>query len=287
VKTTSDFSSSFATNRYVEFDFNSPQPAGLSVSSAAFNFRMAANGASETACFYFEVYQASTSTLLATYGSTGTPVGCNLGVQTSYTTTITQITSTDTLNDLRIRVYGKNSASHQLKIDQATVTGMAIDSFTLYEEIYRDQSTGTATTTNWAIAMSGDGVNFVNLANWSTTFSILRYGKFSFDPHVPAGAVVTSAHLKLYYHSNTAGNTACWYFETYNGLTLLGTHGSSGTPQSCQTGNTTYSTDDVTLSELTSVTDANALTVKVYFKESGSRKVQVDFVQLELTYYLD
>jgi hypothetical protein len=78
-----------------------------------------------------------------------------------------------------------------------------------------------------------------------------------------------------------------WFFENDNGLTLLGTHGSSGTPESCQTGNTTYTTDDVTLSELTDVADANALTVKAYFKEAGSRKVNFDLVQPDLTYSLD
>ena len=43
----------------------------------------------------------------------------------------------------------------------------------------------------------------------------------------------------------------------------------------------------MTLSELTSVTDANALTVKAYFKESNAKKVNFDLVQLDLTYSLD
>ena len=44
----------------------------------------------------------------------------------------------------------------------------------------------------------------------------------------------------------------------------------------------------MTLAELTSVTDANNLTVKVYIKDStGARKSQMDLVQLNTNYYLD
>jgi hypothetical protein len=286
---TSNWATAFASNRWVEFDFNGARPAGLSVSSAVFNYRMASNGAGETSCFYFEVYRASTSTLLGTYGSAATPVACNsTTTQTTYSTTITQVTTTDVLNDLRIRVYGRESSSRAMKLDLATVTGStAFASYTLYEKIYRDQADTTVATTNWGVATSGDGAFLISAANFATTFSTARYLKLTFDPAVPAGSTITSARLKLYYRSNTAADTACWYFETYNGTTLLGTHGSSGTPQSCVTGITAYSTDDVTLSELTSVANANSLTVKAYVKESGAKKVQIDLAQLELTYYLD
>ena len=104
--------------------------------------------------------------------------------------------------------------------------------------------------------------------------------KFTFDPDVPSGSVITSASINFYYKTNTAGDTVCWYFETYNGATLLGTHGSTGTPVSCNSTNA-FSTDNVTLSELTSVTDANNLTIKVYMKDStAARKSQMDLVQL-------
>ena len=105
--------------------------------------------------------------------------------------------------------------------------------------------------------------------------------------------MITSVTLNFYYRSNTAGDTACWYGEAYNGATLLASYGSSGTPQSCNTGNTTYSTDTVTMSTLTSANDANAvsdvnnLAVRAYMKESGGKKTQIDFVQLNVNYYLD
>jgi len=289
LKTTGNWATTFASNRYVELDFNSPRPGGVPVSSAQFNYRMAANGAGETACFYFEVYRESTSTLIGTHGSTGTPVACNSTIiQTTYSTTLAEVTNTTILNDLRVRVYGKESGSRPMKQDLANVTGSTpYTSFTMYEKIYRDQSTGTAATTNWSVATAGDSTAYINVSNWATTFSTLRYMKFTFDPAVPTGSVITSASVDFYYKANTAGDTVCWYFETYNGATLLGTHGSSGTPVSCNSTNA-FSTDNVTLAELTSVTNANNLTIKVYMKDTtGARKSQMDLVQLNTNYYLD
>jgi len=289
LKTTGNWATIFASNRYVEFDFNSPRPGGVAVSSAQFNFRMAANGAGETACFYLEVYRASTSTLIGSHGDASNPVACNSTIlQTTYSTTLAEVTNTTILNDLRVRVYGKESGSKPMKQDLATVTGSTpYSSFTQYEKIYRDQSTTTPTTTNWSLATSGDGTVYVSASNWATTFSTLRYMKLTFDPGVPSGSVITSASVDFYYKANTSGDTVCWYFETYNGATLLGTHGSSGSPVSCNS-TSSFSTDNVTLSELTSVTDANSLTIKVYMKDStGSRKSQADLAQLNVNYYLD
>ena len=110
LKTTGNWATTFSATRYVEFDFNSPTAGGVTVSSAQFTYRMAANSAGDTACFYFEVYRASTSTLIGTHGSTGTPVACNATTtQTTYSTTLAEVTDTTILNDLRVRVYGKES----------------------------------------------------------------------------------------------------------------------------------------------------------------------------------
>ena len=43
VTTTGNWATAFASNRYVEFDFNAPRPGGVTVSSAQFNYRMAAS----------------------------------------------------------------------------------------------------------------------------------------------------------------------------------------------------------------------------------------------------
>jgi hypothetical protein len=99
--------------------------------------------------------------------------------------------------------------------------------------------------------------------------------------------------LNFYYRATGNGDTACWYGEAYNGVTLLASYGSSGTPQSCNTGNATFSTDTVTMSQLTSANDANAVTdvnnlaVRTYMRESANKSTAVDLVQLNVNYYLD
>ncbi len=282
------WATTFSATRYLEFDFTSAQPAGLSVSSPQLNLRMASTNNASNQCFYVEVYRVSTATLIGTHGSSGTPYACNSGTtQTTTNIALPEVTTTTIANDLRVRVYIDDSKSKTSATDMVTVTGSTpSSSFTEYEKIYRDVSSGTAATTNWSVASSGDGSNYLTSAVWATTFSTTRYVKFTFDPAVPTGAVITGAKLDFYYRSNSTGQT-CWYFETYHGATLLGTHGSSGTPTSCVTGNTTFSTDSVSLAELTNVSDANALTVKAYMKDSLSQKAQIDLVQLDLTYYLD
>lgn len=287
--TGSAWSTTFSATRYLEFDFNSALPDGLSVGSPQLNLRMASTNNASNLCFYVEIYRASTATLIGSHGSSGTPYACNSGTtQTTTNISLPEVSSTTIANDLRVRVYITDSKSKTSATDMVTVTGSTpYSSFTEYEKIYRDKSSGGAgTTTNWGVATSADGSNYLTSSAWATTFSATRYVKFTFDPGVPAGAVISSASLDFFYRSNSVGQT-CWYFETYSGATLLGSHGSSGSPVSCVTGNTTFSSDNVSLAELTNVADANALTVKVYMKDSLLAKAQVDLVRLNLNYYLD
>ena len=86
--------------------------------------------------------------------------------------------------------------------------------------------------------------------------------------------------------SATAGDTTCWYFEAYNGATLIGTHGSSGTPVSCNA-TTSYVTDTVSLPELATAAAASNLVLRVYLRNSGSGKASVELVQVDVTYSLD
>src|SRR5262249_31268624 len=205
ILTTGNWSSAFSATgnwpwsssrpRYVEFDFNSSRPGGVPVSTATFNFSLADNVAGNTACIYVEVYRASTSTLLGSYGSSGSPLVCSSS-NTTFTNVnqsiAAQVTNTDVLNDLRIRVYGRESGNRAMKIDLATVSGAtSYANYTMYEQISRDRSTGTATTTNWSLALSGDATSYTSASTWASTFSTSRYLKFIFDPSVPTGAVIT------------------------------------------------------------------------------------------------
>jgi hypothetical protein len=291
LKTTNNWTTAFASNRWLEFDFNNARAGGVPISSAQFNFTFAAGNAGVTACFYFEVYRASSGTLLGTYGTSGTPAACTTGTtQQTTTTTVGEITNTDVLNDLRIRVYGRTSTNNRaMTIDLATVT--ATTSFgtnvTAFESVYRDQANGTLTTTNWSVATGNDSTNYQSVSTWATTFAAARYLKLTFSPDVPTGSVVTSATVDVWYRPNNNSDTVCWYMEVYNGATLIGTHGSSGTPISCKTGNATYQTDNVSIPEVNSVAAANNLVIKIYMKDSGLRRSQIDLAQANLSYYLD
>lgn len=287
--TTGSWSSSFSTSRWLSFAFDNPRAAGISTSNVAFNFDFAPTTSTDTACFYFDVVQTSTSTVLATHGSSASPVACATGASfTTTSTSLPEITSTDLANDLTIKVYAKESGNSTIKVDRAMITGDTpyTTGFPLYEQSYRDQANGFASvSTPWSL-IAQDGTGYVAANNWSTTFGTKSIS-FTFPAsHVPTGATVTSVTLTSRYKSNTSGDIACAYYETYSGATLLGSHGSSSSAYSCTTaGGTT--TDTITLSEVTTPAQVNGLIVKMYCKENSNKKTNHDLLQLDVNYYLD
>jgi hypothetical protein len=288
VTTTKYWSSSFAANRFDDFDFGTGRPGGIPVSSASFNFTFAPSRASDNACFYIEVRRASTNALLGTHGNPGTPSACaSLGAQVAATVDISaEVVSTDVANDLRIRVYANQSGNKALKIELATVT-ITTPYFTaaLYEQRFDDEANAASTVTRWPL-VAADGIAYTSSGSFATTFSTARYLKFAPSEAVPTSATISSAQVQFAYKSATAEDTTCWYFEVYNGATLIGTHGNSETPISCNS-TTSYVTDMVSVPELQTVAAANNALLKIYMKNSGSRRASVDLVQIDLNYYLD
>jgi hypothetical protein len=282
------WATTFSATRYLEFDFNSALPDGLSVSSPQLNFRMASTNAAATWCFYVEVYRVSTATLIGTHGSSGSPT-CGSGTtQTTNTIALPEVSTTTIANDLRVRIYIDDSKSKQSATDMVTVTGSTpYSSFTDYEKTYRDVSSGAAATTNWGVATAADGAAYTTASGWLATFTTSRYVKFTFDPGVPTGSTITAATVDFSYRTTQAADNACWYSETYNGATLLAAHGSSSSTISCNNSNTTYKTDNVSLAEITTPAQANELTLKVYMDDTLLQATQIDLVRLNLTYYLD
>lgn len=150
--TTSPWSTAFAADRYLEFDLNGSLASGVAVSTANFNVRFASSGAGE-ACYYFEVRRISTGAVLGTHGSSGSPVGCVTGTTlTSFSTAIPSVATTPIANDLRVRVFGKESASGAMVVDLATVGGStAYQSFTLYPVMFRDAADTTPEIVPWGL----------------------------------------------------------------------------------------------------------------------------------------
>jgi hypothetical protein len=86
--------------------------------------------------------------------------------------------------------------------------------------------------------------------------------------------------------SPTDTKTQCHYFEVYNGATLLGTYGSSGTPYECSSDGVNWTQDSITLAEVDTVTKANNLVIKIYGKNSGSKPAQFDLLQVAVNWKL-
>jgi hypothetical protein len=285
--TTGNWITTFSATRYVDFPLSAPLPGGLATSSVSFSFDFADDVVGQTACIYFEVYQAGSSTLIGTHGSSGAPVQCVTGTGLTHTSTaLAEVTTTDIANDLKIRVYAKESGNTAIRIDLAAVTDSSYAGFTLYPTAVGDRSTTVLSTTTWGLAAAGDAAT-LNSGTWATTFSATRYITFSFPDEAPTSATVTAASFALSYRAGTNGSNSCWYFEVYNGSgTLIGTHGSSGATISCNSSNVTYQTDTVTLAEVDTGPELNGLQVKVYFKTSGPSTVRFDLAQLSETYSL-
>lgn len=285
--TTKSWSSAFAATRFDDFDFSGGSPAAVPVTSATFNFTFAPSRSNDDACFYVEVRRASTNALLGTHGSSGSPSACSTGSTVAATVSVSsEVTNTDIANDLRIRVYANNSTNRPLKIDLASVS-ITTPWFTttLFEKRWDDEANAAAAVVLWPFVAT-DGTAYTTVGNLATAFNAARYLKFTPNQAVPAGAAISSAQVLFAYKSATNGDTTCWYFEVYNGATLIGTHGSSGTPVSCNA-TTSYVTNTVSIPEVDTVAEANGLVLKAYLRNSGSRKASIELVQVDLSYYLD
>ena len=139
----STWASTFATTRYLEIDYPSSRPGGVAVSQAAFNFAFSSTAGSTT-CFYFDVRTRSTNTVVATHGTPTATIGCAGSTSVSTSTPLPEITTTDQLNDPRVRLYASNSAASSSVADLATVSGSTpYAAFTLYVSSYTDASGGT------------------------------------------------------------------------------------------------------------------------------------------------
>jgi hypothetical protein len=285
--TTKSWSSAFAATRFDDFDFSGGRPAAVPVTSATFNFTFAPSRSNDDACFYVEVRRASTNALLGTHGSSGSPSACSTGSTVAATVSVSsEVTNTDIANDLRIRVYANNSTNRPLKIDLASVS-ITTPWFTttLFEKRWDDEANAAAAVVLWPFVAT-DGTAYTTVGNLATAFNAARYLKFTPNQAVPAGAAISSAQVQFAYKSATNGDTTCWYFEVYDGATLIGTHGSSGTPVSCNA-TTSYVTNTVSIPEVDTVAEANSLVLKAYLRNSGSRKASIELVQVDLSYYLD
>jgi hypothetical protein len=282
------FGTTFSTSRYIEFDANDSLAPGQTVTNANFNFTRAATTAGDTICFYFEVRHASTGTQFGTtHGNSVTPAGCSTGTtQTTTSTALPELTTSDLADDARIRLFATSSASGPIVIDRATITGTSGSTpFTLYTTKYTENAAGTTpTTTPWYIGLI-DASYYESATNWPTSFTSTQYLRVTFPSYVPSSATMQSATLSNTWRPTNSANTACWYADVYSGGLLIAQHGNSASPIGCTTG-TSFATSSTPLNEVNTPTRANDLTVRIYERVSngGSRRAQTDQIKLSLTY---
>lgn len=286
---TGNWTNAYSATRYLDFDFEGPNPAGVAVSSVTFDLGYADSkgGGAESACYYFEVRRISTGVVLGTHGSSGASVSCNTAntFVVDHTSIVGEVTSTDLANDLRIRVYMTETAKVANWIDLATVTVTTpYATRTEYADQFNDQSTGTASNQSWGLAAS-DAANYQSKANWPSSYATTKYLSFTFPASVPTGATINSVSLVHSYRPQAAA-TLCYYFEVYSGGALIGTHGSSSSDVSCNASATTFVTDTIALPEVSTVALANAVVVKMYMKINPGKPSQHDVVSLRVNYSL-
>lgn len=280
--TTGTWAAAFSAARYLDIDLGSPLPAGIAATGVALTFGFSSTAANTT-CYYFEVRSRSTNGVLGTHGSAAAPVACAPGTGfVSTTTPLAEVTTSTQANDLRIRVYERNSAGAASRVDLATVTAAGLG---LFPSGWTDASTGTPAATPWGVAASGDGASYTSAANWAKNYDPTRYLKATFPAIVMPSAVVQSVTFTHSYRDNN-GAVFCYFFDVLSGGVVLATHGSVAAPFCSNSG--AFATDVVPLPEVASVTQANDVTVKMYsWNPTGSRRSLHDLIQLSVDYYLD
>ena len=125
----------------------------------------------------------------------------------------------------------------------------------------------------------GDGTYITSLE----PRQLVSHLDFVFPSYVPATANVVDATFHFGYLSLDAAGTNCYYIEVYDGGTLIGSHGSSGSPAGCN-GGASYSTDSITLGEINTVARANNLKIRIFMRDSAGARSQIDLGKVTFDY---
>jgi hypothetical protein len=148
------WSTSFASDRYIDLDLGSPLPLGLTAQTVSANIRLSSHTGSGSVCMYLEARRASTNAVLSTHGSSGSPLACTSGSTVSVVNvSLGAVSTTDIADDLRLRLYMRDSVGGLARIDEGTVTGQTpYSSWTLYPVLTRESYSGQLELLRWGLA---------------------------------------------------------------------------------------------------------------------------------------
>jgi hypothetical protein len=123
---------------------------------------------------------------------------------------------------------------------------------------------------------------FYGTSGWASTFSSTRYLKLTFPSYAPSSATVSGATFVNSYRGINSSNT-CYYFEVLSGSTVIGTHGSTSSPVSCNA-TANFVTDTVSLPEVNTAARANGLIIKIYASNASGFQSHHDLATLSFSY---
>ena len=239
-------------------------------------------GDAKRSCMYFEVRRSSTNAVLATHGSSASPICESGAVPRANAIALPEVASATVANDLKLRIFVTDEGGNKTRFGRVAVAFVAYGkTWTLLPTSYDDRVGGTSAPAPWGPARA-DGVAWREAADWPSTYTATRYASFTFPNTVPGAATITSASLEHRWRTAN-GARHCLFYEVWAGGVLLAGHGSSAAPASCKTG-TSNSTDTVPLPEVDTAAEAGNLTIKVF--AWGGNRTEHDIVALHLNYSL-
>jgi hypothetical protein len=283
--TSTGYATTYSGARYIEMQFNNPLPGNIAVTGATFN--TVATTPSGTMCAYIQTRTASTSAVLANYGSPAADLGCFTGSVT-YALPLGEMTSTGIANDFALRVYATSTTSAGIGFDQASITVTTpYQTAVLYPVKMIDSADSTPATIPWSLNSAADG-SFYTSTGWSNAYVAARRVDYLFPAYTPAGTTVTGATITHTYRDSN-GNKAFYYVEIWSGGVLIATKGSSAAPFSFDgLGGPAFFTDVIAVPEINTVARANAVTVRMFAWSNGAaRDIQQDRLTLGVDYYLN
>jgi hypothetical protein len=110
------FATTFSTTRYIKLTPNASVATGSTITNVQLQFAYKSATAGDTTCWYVEVYNGAT--LIATHGSSASPVSCN--ATSSYVTDtvpLPEVTTAAIANNVVLKVYMRNSGARKASIE--------------------------------------------------------------------------------------------------------------------------------------------------------------------------
>jgi hypothetical protein len=122
----SNWATSFQSTRYLQVTFPAYVPSGATVTGATLRhaYRPVTNG--NNACWYADVY--SGGSLIATYGNSAAPIGCNSSSAAFVTDPVSMpiVNSVARANDLTVRIYFRGSGNGAGRATQHDLTEVSL-----------------------------------------------------------------------------------------------------------------------------------------------------------------